>query len=333
MVGACLVFTNAIEWLGYRCNLSKGAVGSILAAVGTALPETLLPIVALVSGAIAGNLSPQNAALIKQNAQHIGIGAILGAPFLLSTLAFCLVGVATYGFAGRQKRGIVLHIDLHLLKRDLTYFFVAYGVAFGMTFVSFQPIKWVVAGGLIVFYGVYLYRTLRMAPTSEQDPDLEPLMMAPKYKLPSTSLIGVQVTLGLLGIILVAYEFVQQLNHLSTLLKVSPLLISLLISPIATELPEKFNSIIWISKKKDQLALSNISGAMVLQSCIPTAIGLAFTPWILNDQGILSILLCFASAGMVFASVVYHRYLSPNVLLLGGLFYLVFLFYSVFKMH
>ena len=67
---AAELFVNAIEWLGKLLNLSEGAVGSVLAAVGTALPETLIPIIALVSGN-------------HESAEEIGIGAILGAPLML----------------------------------------------------------------------------------------------------------------------------------------------------------------------------------------------------------------------------------------------------------
>jgi cation:H+ antiporter len=44
------LFTNGIEWLGRRIALGEGAVGSLLAAVATALPETLIPIVAVIEG-------------------------------------------------------------------------------------------------------------------------------------------------------------------------------------------------------------------------------------------------------------------------------------------
>ena len=40
------IFTNGIEWLGTRLNLAEGVVGSVLAAVGTALPETMIPLIA-----------------------------------------------------------------------------------------------------------------------------------------------------------------------------------------------------------------------------------------------------------------------------------------------
>ena len=65
-------FTNGVEWLGKKLNLSEGAVGSVLAAVGTALPESIIPIIAIL-------FSPD------ASSHEIGIGAILGAPFMLAT--------------------------------------------------------------------------------------------------------------------------------------------------------------------------------------------------------------------------------------------------------
>ena len=50
VLAGALLFTGAVEWLGHKLNLGEGAVGSILAAVGTAMPETLIAIVALISG-------------------------------------------------------------------------------------------------------------------------------------------------------------------------------------------------------------------------------------------------------------------------------------------
>ena len=64
LLGAEL-FTNAIEWFGHQLGLAEGAVGSVLAAVGTALPETMIPLVAIVFG--AGSRS-----------DGVGVGAILG---------------------------------------------------------------------------------------------------------------------------------------------------------------------------------------------------------------------------------------------------------------
>ncbi|MDQ3999845.1 MAG: sodium:calcium antiporter, partial [Actinomycetota bacterium] len=96
ILGAAVLFTNAVEMLGERLNLGSGAVGSLLAAVGTALPETMIPVVALIAAALAG----ESAGGV---ASEIGIGAILGAPFLLTTLAMFVVGVSILGFRRRRE--------------------------------------------------------------------------------------------------------------------------------------------------------------------------------------------------------------------------------------
>ncbi len=38
------IFTNALEHLGERLKISEGVTGSLFAAIGTALPETMVPI-------------------------------------------------------------------------------------------------------------------------------------------------------------------------------------------------------------------------------------------------------------------------------------------------
>jgi hypothetical protein len=51
---AASLFTNAVEILGARLGLQQGGVGSVLAAVGTALPETIIPIVAILESVFTG---------------------------------------------------------------------------------------------------------------------------------------------------------------------------------------------------------------------------------------------------------------------------------------
>ncbi|MFQ6099422.1 MAG: sodium:calcium antiporter, partial [Armatimonadota bacterium] len=80
--------------------------------------------------------------------------------------------------------------------------------------------------------------------------------------------------------------------------------LALLIAPVATELPEKFNSVLWIRRSRDTLALGNITGAMVFQSCIPTAFGMwltqwQFTPWREHVPGLLSAAIALASGAML----------------------------------
>jgi len=323
IVQVCELFTNAIEWTGKRFNLSKGAVGSVLAAVGTALPETLVPIVAILSGVLSGGQ-------VNADAGHdIGIGAILGAPFLLSTLAMFVSGFAAMFFARRGKRALGLDLDQHLFLRDMRYFFAAYIPVFLAAWIPNPTVKMIMAIGLLVFYGWYVKRTLDKEHMDDEDFELEPLKFAAKNCDPPTSRIITQVVVSLLGILVLAHLFVEQINFLSNAFQLDALIISLIICPIATELPEKFNSVVWIGQKKDVLALGNITGAMVFQSCIPGAIGLLFTPWILNSQAMLSVALCLLSSAVIYFFAFrwpQHPERQIAVFMCGGVFYLIFLF-------
>ncbi len=106
---AAETFTNGVETLGRRFSLSQAVVGSLLAAVGTAMPETILPIVAIFfySG---------------ESAKDIGVGAILGAPFMLSTLAFFLVGLTVTVSSLAKRRKFEIHVEPHSTFRDLGFF-------------------------------------------------------------------------------------------------------------------------------------------------------------------------------------------------------------------
>ncbi len=323
IVWVCALFTNAIEWVGHRFKLSEGAVGSVLAAVGTALPETLVPVVALLSGLMAGT------EISREDSHAIGIGAILGAPFLLSTLAMHVSGIAVFYYSAMRKRDINMHLSHHLFRRDVHYFLPAYLAVFLAAFIADTWVKTLLAIALVVFYGVYVYRTLKKEHIPDAEFHLEPLTFAPKVKEPNTPIILLQVFASLVALVVLAHLFVEQISVLSKTFGMNALILSLIIAPIATELPEKANSVVWLGKKKDNLALGNITGAMVFQSTIPTAIGLAFTPWVLSTEGYLSVFLCLGSIlTMYFFAFRKSRY-TAHVLLLGGVFYLVFLGYAL----
>ena len=111
---------------------------------------------------------------------------------------------------------------------------------------------------------------------------------------------------------------------------IDAILLALVIAPIATELPEKFNSVIWVRQGKDTLAMGNITGAMVFQSTIPTVVALVFASdsWVVGPGSCIA----FASAGIAFLSsaVIFMpigaaRRLAGAALLVGGVFYLAYL--------
>ena len=129
--------------------------------------------------------------------------------------------------------------------------------------------------------------------------DIKPLYFHRHPVMPHRYRIFLQIGVAIVGIILGAEIFVKEVQVLSETLGAAPLIVSLLITPIATELPEKFNSVLWVRQRKDTLALGNITGAMVFQSTFPVSVGLLFTTWELPRSGLVSGVLALIS-GTVF---------------------------------
>ncbi len=322
IVGCCVVFTNAIEHLGRKLNLGEGAVGSIFAAIGTALPETIVPLVAIFGAYFSGS----SLSLGKE----IGVGAILGSPFLLTTLAMFVTGVAVFLFATWNKRSFVLDLDETLLKRDLRYFLCFYTVAVMSSFLTSSFIKYFVGAFLLVGYLLYAIRTLDKCADGACDTELEELYICKilKLKVNKFFLIISQIFLSIAALVYFSNLFVENIKFVSELLELSPFIISLLLAPIATELPEMFNSVLWVKSSKDTLAMANISGAIVFQSCIPMAIGLFFTSWSFSSQTFVNIVLVYlAVVGLCLNMIKTNNKLNVKSLLICGVFYAAYIIY------
>ena len=324
------LFTNGIEWFGRKLGLAEGAVGSVLAAVGTALPETMIPIVAILFSS-------------GEHSEEIGVGAILGAPFMLGTLAMFVTGIAVLISARGRATGDVMTVDTRVLGADMRTFVVAYGLAIAAAvFLPSEPTwpKIVVAIALFVIYGWYVKGHFEADPSVDIE-DLAPLRFhrfdaGRTHTEPRLRIVNVQVIVALGLIVVGAVAFVDAVGNVASVLGVSQVLLSLVIAPIATELPEKFNSIIWVRQGKDTLAMGNITGAMVFQSAIPVSVALIFAPhlWVVTagDATTPGNLTAFASAGIAFLSsaVIFlpmwrSGKLRGRGLLWGGLFYLAYI--------
>jgi cation:H+ antiporter len=320
---AAELFTNAVEWFGHRLGLAEGAVGSVLAAIGTALPETMIPIIAILFVGSA-------------DAHEIGIGAILGAPFLLSTAAFAVTGLGVLAFAGRRASGTDMRLDAQVIRRDIGFFFIVYLFAIAASFIPWHTAKHLIVFVMLALYGFYLYRTFSAEGpgSTESEEELGSLQF---HRLiggsgsPSTFIIVVQLVVALAMIVGGAQLFVKNLETVSHDLGVPALALALIIAPLATELPEKFNSIIWVRQGKDTLAMGNISGAMVFQSCIPVSVGIAFTDWKLTQEALVSAAIALISTGLVYMSIRSRGYLSAHILARAGLFWVGFVTYVIIK--
>lgn len=315
ILGAAIVFTNAVEVLGERLELGGGAVGSVLAAVGTALPETMIPLVAIITSIITGNAAHQ----------QISIGAIIGAPFLLATLGMCIVGASALGYRRRRESGAEVAVNKGVTRRDLRYFlpcFLAAGAA------GFLPLplyaKVGLAAILVGAYAYYVWQTIKGGgEEQEEEPGNLWLWPSSRGEAPTWAVLAqVIVPIGVMAV--GAYIFVHAVEHIAHAWGVPAGLIALILAPLATELPEKFNSVYWLRDNKDPIAVGNISGAMVFQSTVPISWGLIFTPWALGFRGGLAVGFALVAGVALFLILRSQKPLRGPYLLGGGVLYAAF---------
>jgi cation:H+ antiporter len=285
---AAEIFTNALEHLGEKLGISEGVTGSLFAAVGTALPETSVPLLAIFAGTANAHTN-----------HEIGVGAILGAPLMLATLSIFLMALSVY-----KSRGLKGHLrpERTGLKRDLNYFLVAFLLAAGALYVPHDSnaIRISLGLGMILIYVVYVAQTLRSSKGLVADghaTEADEPMFLNKVGLPTNGYtIFLQILIGLALLIAGAKGFIGGVEEAASILGISALLLSLLIIPIATELPEKVNSILWIRKGKDTLAFGNITGAMVFQGTLLPAIGIMLTPWQPQSEVVIGFIITLIAA-------------------------------------
>lgn len=293
ILAAAELFTNALEHLGERLKISEGVTGSLFAAVGTALPETTVPLLALMTGP-TGTVN-----------EEIGVGAILGAPLMLATLSTFLMTLAVLG--RRRLKGRVSP-ERTGFNRDMNYFLVAFALAAVAMFVPHDEwyIRALFSVGLVGVYVAYVVMTFRASDKLVADghgTEAPGRMLLSRIGFPTNmATIVLQLVVAVALLVGGAKGFIHGVEGVSHVLGVSALLLSLLIIPIATELPEKVNSILWIRRGKDTLAFGNITGAMVFQGTLLPAIGIMLTPWEPRIEVLTGVVITLVAAAWMRAS-------------------------------
>ncbi|WP_030183245.1 sodium:calcium antiporter [Streptomyces sp. NRRL S-813] len=327
---SCEWFVNAVEWLGERLNVGKMAVGTILAAFGTALPESVVTLVAVTTGG-------------TEEAKNIGVGAAMGGPLALATVAYGVTGamlllkrrkehVRVPALAGMPSSvpdedvdtlALGSEKDMKRLAKDQKWFLPIFvvKVALGLVAFAFKPVL-----GLLFFaaYAVYFWREIRGGQDEDgEEVELEPLKFQPKAASPATWAVIAQTLLTLVVIFFASQLFVKQLDAIGPMIGLSASVTALLLSPIATELPEIMNAVIWVRQGKTQLALANISGAMMIQATVPSGLGLLFTKWHFDGALLWSGLITMAAIVYLLLTMRAHK-LTPARLAVSAGFYVLF---------
>ncbi|OOG49337.1 hypothetical protein B0E52_01415 [Rhodanobacter sp. C06] len=310
---ACEYFVNGIEWLGRKLSLGATATGTVLAAFGTALPESAVTFVAVIFGK-----TPE--------ARDIGVGAAMGGPLVLATIAYAVVGIALWRNRARLRRAdMQVRVDHQRLARDQAWFLAIFAVKVGLGLVAFALKPWLGVLFLLA-YALYVWREMRSVDTAPAEESLEPLKLRPHQAEPAMRWVAAQTVAALVVIAVASRVFVGQLEAIGLALALPPHLVALVLSPVATELPETLNALIWVRQGKERLALANISGAMMIQATIPSALAIFATPWLFDTPLIVSGAL--TAAAIVYLWWLFRRgRVDARWLLPVGLLYGVFAAY------
>jgi cation:H+ antiporter len=255
----------------------------------------------------------------------------MGAPLMLSTLALFVMGIAAIGFRKRRTR-VAMTVPPEHVRRDLGFFIPIFLLLTGLGLLNMGVVvRRAAAVGLLLAYGAYSVTMLRLKRAEgielEHGLYFERIfgrILRGNPKAPRLRVTLTQVIAGVLAILIGANAFVDQIVLFSHRANLNPGVLSLILSPLATELPEKYNSVVWIRQSKDHLAVANITGAMVFQSCIPVALGLAFSPWHLTPPELLAGAVGLVSSTILFINVRDGELGTPT-LMIGGIAYGIFL--------
>jgi cation:H+ antiporter len=314
LVIASDAFTNAVEWVGTLFGLTRSAMGSVVAAIGSSLPETMVAIVAILI-------------LRDPASQEVGIGAVLGAPFMLATVVFALIGLTAIVRRKMSAEGQRLQTHLDAAIFGLALFAFTFALSVGASFDPTRTVRTITAVFVLAAYVFYLiYQIRRAGADAEEHPP--PLRLAPRSARPSAFAVFGQLALALCLTVAASHWFVTAVTAASAEVGVPPLVVSLFLSPIATELPEAMNVVIWMRRGLDDLAVGNVLGAMMFQTSVASAIGLLATPWRLDQNAYVACAATLIAVVIVLVATVVRRRLDSRALAVCGLLYVVFISYA-----
>ena len=327
IIYSCFLFSNAIEHLGIKLKLGNNATGSILAVLGTCLPETVVPLVAIL-GSIFFKLD-------LAIGQNVAKGAIIGSPFILSTLALFLMGIM---IIIKKRKNLELNVDYKNILRDYRYFLFAYSFAILAVFINLYAAKVAIVFLLLLLYCVFVYRTIIKSKQTFVEQDVEELVFAKMFcakkcekhgvsccnKCDSIYITFLQIIVSLAALVIFSHFFVSELE-------INPIILSLVLAPVATELPEIVNSIIWLKQDKDDLAVANVIGAIVFQAMVPCSIGILLTPWKFEGLSLINMLSVLVCGAIFIILCAVNKKVKLFPLLFGGVFYFGFLLLLILR--
>lgn len=223
-----------------RFNISRYAIGFIVVAFISILPETVISI----SSALKGM-------------PEFGLGTLFGSNVADLTLIFAIMTIV----AGRR-----LKVESKMLKNVKYYpFLVMLPIIFGLNG-HYSRIEGValIAAGLFFYYQIFKAGT---GPSKAYH--------AAHGKFKDSIILLLAMVILLVG----AHFTVNSAAEIADALKVSPVLIGMLVVGLGTTLPELFYSLKAIRKREDGLAIGDILGTVMADATIVVGVVACISPF------------------------------------------------------
>ena len=265
LIVSSFILTITIEEIGKRGKFSESFTGAVISPIFTAMPELVVIILALV---LIG----------KESGSEIAAGTIIGEPFMVSAIGFPIVAIAL--LVARRKKKI--EIADPILSKMLIFMGLVFPIMLIPRFFGFLVVKILIAVLLVLLYFVFL-RFIKGNRILEEE--------AASIRIQNRALL-VLVLLAGVGLLLGGSSLlVQGIDNLSVQTGVNRELITILIVPIGTIVPETMNALIWATRSKTNLAIGAVAGEEMYFATFFPALGILASQWVITFDGILAIVL------------------------------------------
>ncbi len=234
-------------------------VGRTLMSVATTLPELVIVIYAAAQGSFG-----------------VALGSGLGSNLLMMTLGLAIMLLIA---TSRLSHAPLPGLDVSAFGLDKVFLILTSVISAVLFIDGYNYIDGVIFSGLFGAYLALAYRESRTerrvrAPktaTGTAQPSHSPPMEGAGGSIRKASLIFL---VGALGIYLGAGPFIEALKGLATETGVSPVVLAVIISPIAGEMPEKLSMIVLARKGElgANIAVANVLGSKILNNTLLLAV-------------------------------------------------------------
>ena len=230
-------------------------VGRTLLSVATTLPEIAIVVYAASAGSYG-----------------IALGAGLGSNILMMTLGLAIMLLIA---TTRLSKKPIKKIDVSSFKLDKIFLLLTAVISAILFIDGYNFTDGIVFTGLFLVYVFIAFYEMRIEKKKDKEKVIEEHSNSSEnINLPSNQkqLIksGIIFMIGTIGIFLGAEPFIESLKHVSVDIGVSPIILSVVISPIAGEMPEKISLMLLARKGAygTSIAIANVLGSKILNNTL-----------------------------------------------------------------